>query len=163
MGPDGPATPRGQLVPRLLRWTPAAAALVAATLLTVNCSIRPRADRTPELDPPSDIYVAVRQRTDQKLEIVAELVAGRMTTTEAHARFLDINRADTRGLMYLRTRLPGETDEERTAYQLVLFIQVFRHPRAAEVGATVSRELLGREPSPGHPTAWDRKHVPVPE
>jgi hypothetical protein len=147
-------------VPRLLRWTPAAAALTAATLLAVNGSRadRPRGDTTAaELDPPSADTAAARGRTDRKYDVVADLLAGRLTAAEAHARFLDANRADPRALEYLRAGLPGETDEERTAYQLVLFVRGCQHPAANEVATAVGRELLGRELPPGYPRAPHRK------
>jgi hypothetical protein len=153
-------------VQRLLRWTPAAAALAAAVLVTVNWfrADRPRADRPPaDSDPPTAEYLAARQRTDWKYEVVADLIAGRLTAAEAHARFLDANRADPKGLEFLRAGLPGETDEDRTAYQLVLFVRGFRHPSANEVAAAVGRELLGRDLPPGYPRVPDRKHVPGPQ
>jgi hypothetical protein len=152
-------------VQRLLRWTPAAAALVAVTLLTVNWlrADRPPADRPPaELDPPTADHWSARERTDRKYEVVADLFAGRITTAEAHARFLDYNRADPKALGFLR-ELPGATDEDRTAYQLFLFVRVYRHPRAKEVAAAVGRELLGREVPPGRPTDSHRKRVPAPQ
>jgi hypothetical protein len=138
------------------------AALVAATLLTVNWlrADRPRPDRTPDdFDPPAAEYLAARQRTDWKYEVVADLLAGRITGAEANARFLDANRSDPTALEFLRAGLPGETDEERTAYQLVLFVRSFPHPRAKEVAAIVGRELLGRELPPGYPRVPDRKEA----
>jgi hypothetical protein len=153
-------------VQRLFRWTPLAAALAAATLLTANWlrADRPRPDRAPvDFDPPTAEFLVARHRTDWKYEVVADLLAGRFTGAEAHARFLDANRADPTALEYLRAGVPGETDEERTAYQLVLFVRTFPHPRAKEVAAAVGRELLGRELPPGYPRVPDRKHVPGPQ
>jgi hypothetical protein len=89
-------------VSRLFRWTPAAAALTAATLLTVNWfrADRPPADPTAATgDPPTADHWAARQRTDRKYEVVADLLAGRLTASEAHARFLDANRADPKSLV----------------------------------------------------------------
>jgi hypothetical protein len=146
-------------VPRLIRWTPAAAAAATAALLTVNWvrPPRPKADQSPgDLNPPA-AALAARERTDWKFEVVADLIAGRLTASEAHAQFLDANRADPQALEYLRAALPGDTDEERTAYQLVLFVRVFQHPRAPEIAAAVSRQLLGRELPPGRPTAAAQK------
>ena len=141
---------------RLLRWTPASAALAAAALLAVNGfrADRPRADsRVADLDAPAAEFSAARQRTDWKNEVVADLIEGRVTAAEAHVRFLDAIRSDPRAAEFLRVGVPGASDEERTACQLVLFVRAFRHPRAAETAAAVSRELLGRELPPGRPTA----------
>jgi hypothetical protein len=157
---------RGRIVQYLLRWTPAAAVIVTATLLAASSvqSDRPRPGAmVTDVDPPSADYSAARRRTDGKFEVVADLLAGRLTAAEAHGRFLDANRADPKALEYLRAGLPGETDEDRTAYQLVLFIRGFRHPSAKDVAAAVGRELLGRELPPGYPPAPDRKPVPAPQ
>jgi hypothetical protein len=156
----------GRLVQLQLRWTPVAAALVAVTLVTVNSfrTARHRAGQiTAEYNPPADATESAHRRTAWKVEVVADLVAGRITTGEAHDRFLDANRADPKSLEYLRAVPPGETDEERTACQLVLFVRAFPHPRAGEVAAAVGRELLGRELPPGRPAATDWKRVPVPQ
>jgi hypothetical protein len=166
LGPDGnDSGHQGRLVQRLLRWTPTAAALVAATLLSINGfrTDRPPGDRTlADIDPPTADNWAARQRTDRKYEVVVDLFTERLTNAEAHARFLDLNRADPKALAYLR-ELPGETDEDRTAYQLFLFVRAYPHPLAKEVAAAVGRELLGRELPPGRPTAADRKRVPDPQ
>jgi hypothetical protein len=150
--------PRGRLVQRLLRWTPATAALAAVTLLAVNWfrADRSRVGRTSaEYNPAADDTLAAGRRTDFKSEVVADLVAGRVTAAEARARFLEVNRADPQALEYLRAELPGETDEDRAAYQLVLFVRTCRHPRATDVAAAVGRALLGRAMPFGRVTELD--------
>jgi len=139
----------------LLRWTPVAVASFVAMLVTWNTLTRDRPRAAPpavEPDTPSAETVAVCHRTDWRGEVVADLVAGRITGAEARARFLEANRSDPTALRNLLHAFPGQTDEERTAYQLVMFVRVSKHPRASAVEAEVSRELLGRELPPGRPT-----------
>jgi hypothetical protein len=124
---------------------------------------RPRADAlAADLEPPSADARTARQRIDRRYEVVGDLVAGRLTAADAHTRFLDANRVDPQVLEYLRAGVPGETDEERTDYQLVLFVRAFPHPRAKEVAAATGWELLGRELPPGYPRVPNRKPVPAP-
>ncbi|HVK10798.1 MAG TPA: hypothetical protein VM597_18665 [Gemmataceae bacterium] len=149
---------------RRLRWTPAAAALTAVVLLSINglwAGRRPASQSTPAYDPPDEDRSTARQRVDWKFEVAADLIAGRLTAGDAHAQYLDANRADPKALEYLRAALPRDTDEERTAYQLVLFVRVFRHPRAQEVAAAVSRQLLGRKLPPGAPTVAAGRRGPA--
>jgi hypothetical protein len=135
-------------VKRLFRWVPVSAAALAATLVTVNSfrSDRPQRDpMTTEVDPPSAETTAVGRRTDWRVEVVADLVAGRITAAEAHARFLDANRSDPTALENLRYAYPGETDEERTVHQLVRFVRASKHRRATAVAASLVPELLAHD------------------
>jgi hypothetical protein len=135
-------------VQRLLRWTPAAAALAVAVLLTVNRYRAGRPAAAPpaaEVDPPAAESAAVCRRTDWRVETVSDLLSGRLTAAEAHARFLDANRSDPTALENLRYAFPGQTDEERTVHQLVVFVRASKHPRALAVAAGLVPELLGRD------------------
>jgi hypothetical protein len=86
----------------------------------------------------------VIRRLDWRKEVVADLIAGRITGEEAHARFLDVNRSHPKATQFLRTIWPGRTDEERTATQLVRYVRVYDHPRAAEVAAELECELMAQ-------------------
>jgi hypothetical protein len=89
-------------------------------------------------------YATVGRRLDQRHEVVADLLAGRITADEAHARFLDANLSHPQATAFLRNRWPGRSDEEKTARQLVMFVFVSRHPRAAEAAAELECELVAR-------------------
>lgn len=80
---------------------------------------------------------------------MADVLAGQMTATDAHARFLAINEADPKTTTFVRIQFPGRTDAERAARQVVLFIRESGHPRAAEVASKVGRELLAADDPPG--------------
>jgi hypothetical protein len=86
----------------------------------------------------------VARRIDQRLEAVADLLDGRITGEEAHARFLDANLSHPKATEFLRGGWAGRSDEEKTARQLVMFVTVSRHPRAAEVAAELECELVYR-------------------
>ena len=86
----------------------------------------------------------VIRRLDYRHETVEDLLAGRITGPEAHARFVDANRSHPRATEFLRDRWPGRTDEERSARQLVMFVKVAHHPRSAEIAAELDRELVAR-------------------
>jgi hypothetical protein len=96
---------------------------------------------------PSEENLAVCRRAEWRVEAVADLLSGRLTAAETHARFLDANRSDSRAIRSLRIEFPGSTDEERTARQLVRYLWASGHPRAEEVAAAVRREWFG----PRHP------------
>jgi hypothetical protein len=139
------------IVKRVLSWSAAVIVLAAAGLIAGNAP-RPSGpsgipDRLGSVDAgPSAEYLTVRRWFEWRLEIVADLQAGRVTVAEAHARFLDANRSDPRAIRNLRNEYSGQTDEERTARQLFRYIRVSHHPRAEEVSATVRRECLGPSP-----------------
>ena len=86
----------------------------------------------------------VGRRLDWRHDIVADLLAGRIPGDEAHARFLDANQSHPKATQYLRALWPGRSDEERTARQLIKYIQVADHPRAAELAGELECELLAR-------------------
>jgi hypothetical protein len=135
-----------------------AAALVAASLVAV--SARPGAGRRAVPDPvasadayPSEENLTVCRRIEWRRETVADLLAGRLTVAEAHARFLDANRSDPRAIRGLRVEFPGPTDEERTVRQLLRYLWASGHPRAEEMSAAARREWFGPHPRPGHTDA----------
>jgi hypothetical protein len=86
----------------------------------------------------------VARRLDQRHEAVEDLLSGRITADEAHARFLDANLSHPKATEFLRGRWPGRSDEEKTARQLAMFVFVSRHPRATEIAAELECELVAR-------------------
>jgi hypothetical protein len=140
------------IVKRVLSWSAAVIVPAAVGLIAGNAP-RPSGpsgipDRLGSVDAgPSAEYLTVCRRLEWRLEIVADLLAGRVTVAEAHARFLDANRSDPRAIRNLRNVYSGQTDEERTARQLFGYIRVSDHPRAEEVSAAVRCEWLGSRPS----------------
>lgn len=73
----------------------------------------------------------VLRRLDWRSDVVADLIAGRISGGDAHARFLDANQSHPKATQYLRRMWPGRSDEERTARQLVVYVRVSGHPGAA--------------------------------
>jgi hypothetical protein len=94
---------------------------------------------------------AVCDRIGQRRAVIDDLFAGRVSGPEAHARFLALNEADPRTLLYVRALFPGATDDERAARQVAWYVRESGHPRAAAVGSALDRELLAGRDSPGSP------------
>jgi hypothetical protein len=86
----------------------------------------------------------VARRLDRRNETVADLLADRITADEALAQFLDANVSHPQALEFLRGRWDGRTDEERTARQLVMYVRMFRHPRAAAFADELTCEIEAR-------------------
>jgi hypothetical protein len=129
--------------PRVLTAT----AVLAVVGLASHLALRPSNDgptttvRPGAGDPPEELS-AVCERIVQRKAVISDLIAGRVSATEAHARFLALNASDPTTTRSVRLLFPGLTDAERAARQVVWYVQESGHPRAAELAAAVGRELL---------------------
>jgi hypothetical protein len=66
--------------------------------------------------------VDVLRRIDLKDRLVADLIAGRSTLAEVTGEFLDLNRDRPGYLTALQANFPGQTDEERTARNVLFYV-----------------------------------------
>ena len=86
----------------------------------------------------------VLRRLDWRNDTVVDVVAGRITGEEAHARFLEANRSHPKATENLRALCRGRSDEERTARQLVGYVTASGLPGAKEVAAELECVLTAR-------------------
>jgi hypothetical protein len=88
---------------------------------------------------------AVKLRTEYKSVLIDRLVAGEATLAEVTDEFLRLNR-DTPALGVIRLYLPGSSDEEKTAHNVVEYVKCRKLPadRRAEVMARLGREFADR-------------------
>lgn len=87
----------------------------------------------------------VRRRIEIKDGLIAELIAGRKSLAQVSARFLALNRERPEYLDVIRATYPGSTDEERTARNVIGYVEGEllwdKTPRKAEVLARLRAEL----------------------
>jgi hypothetical protein len=65
----------------------------------------------------------IRERIALKDEVVRDLLDGRIGFDEAAERFAEMNRMQPSALKLVRLRFPGQTDEERAAWQLLNYVR----------------------------------------
>jgi hypothetical protein len=87
----------------------------------------------------------IRRRIDLKDQLVADLIAGRNTLADVTQEFLALNRDQPGYATTLQASFPGQTDEERTARNVLFYVsqRVGHLPpdRRAEVTARLDGEL----------------------
>jgi hypothetical protein len=76
----------------------------------------------------------LRRRLAMKQVIIGELLADRLTFDEAASRFAEVNGLQPSAIGYLRLTYPGESDEERAAWQLARHLRGSCDPRARALG-----------------------------
>ncbi|HKA08323.1 MAG TPA: hypothetical protein VKD71_13770 [Gemmataceae bacterium] len=87
----------------------------------------------------------VLRRVAIRLEVIRDLVAGRMTFEEAAERYVELNRMQESALAYMRRTYPGRTDEERGARQLAAHMRNSGNPAAAALGEEWECRLSAQE------------------
>jgi hypothetical protein len=145
-------------VPAYWPAVPAALAVSAALALTAapepGAATSPFDDRRAEdLDPDQagvrrDLAARLQTtklRIEYKTHLIDRLVAGDATLAEVTDEFLRLNRG-TPAMGVIRLYCPGSGDEERTARNVVGFVECRELPadRRAEVMARLGREFAGR-------------------
>ena len=83
----------------------------------------------------------IGRRLALRTETIEDLVAGRIKADEAARRFDELNRSEPTMLARVRRMYPGDTDQERAAWQLVAHVRVHAHPRAGEIADEVACRL----------------------
>jgi len=91
--------------------------------------------RQRELERAGDIIV---RRTVVRTETVNDLIAGRIRIDEAVRRFVDLNRSSPVTFERVRQMYPGDTHEERAAWQLVNHLRSRRTPKALALAGEIS-------------------------
>jgi len=86
----------------------------------------------------------VVRRTAVRTEAVNDLLAGRIQIDEAVRRFIDLNHSSPETLEHVRERYPGNTDEERAAWQLIGHLRCRRTPLALALANEVATALAHR-------------------
>ena len=85
------------------------------------------------------------RRMDLKDRLVADLIAGRTTLADVTEEFLALNRARPGYSAAIQTTYPGQTDEERTARNVLSYVSQrmgdLSPARQAEVTARLESEL----------------------
>ncbi|MBA4062250.1 MAG: hypothetical protein C0501_00825 [Isosphaera sp.] len=89
----------------------------------------------------------IRRRIAVKEALVSDLIAGRATLAAVTARFVELNRARPEYVAAVRANYPGDTDEEKTARNVLEYAsgRIAAEPpaRRAEVTARLRAELAG--------------------
>ncbi|WP_439630454.1 hypothetical protein [Gemmata sp.] len=99
----------------------------------------------------------LRRQIQIKEVLLGELIEGRATLADVSAQFLAMNRNSTASMTVIRKEYPGETDEEKSAYNVITFANAELSRgcpvRKAEVLARLNAEfeaLYHHHPSAGH-------------
>jgi hypothetical protein len=86
----------------------------------------------------------VLERIAMRREVIHDVVAGRLTFEEASLRFAELNRGHAAALNYVRRAFPGQSDEERAAWQLASHMRRSGDPAAQALGEELECILTSR-------------------
>jgi hypothetical protein len=86
----------------------------------------------------------ILRRTAVRTELVNDLIAGRIQIDDAVRRFVELNRSSPETLERVRLTYPGNTHEERAAWQLVGHLRSRQTPQALALAEEISCGLAYR-------------------
>jgi hypothetical protein len=83
----------------------------------------------------------IHRRIGIKESLVAALIAGRTTLAAVTEQFLVLNQLRPEYMMVIRLTWPGNTDEEKTAHNVIAYVSSGLHTYPVEQQAEVSARL----------------------